>query len=107
MSDERIITKQAIEDILKYYHFKPAEIPETVKTHEEQLDYSLRPHGIMRRNIELEEGWFKDSYGPVLAYFKEDGSPAALLPKKIAGYYYIDRKTGEKNKSERHISSSF
>ena len=96
MSDERIITKQAIEDILKYYHFKPAEIPETVKTHEEQLDYSLRPHGIMRRNIELEEGWFKDSYGPVLAYFKEDGSPAALLPKKIAGYYYIDRKTGKK-----------
>ena len=96
MSDERIITSQAIEDILKYYHFKPVEIPKSVKEHEEQLDYSLRPHGIMRRNIELDEGWYKDSYGPVLAYFKEDETPVALLPKKIVGYYYIDRSTGKK-----------
>ena len=95
MSDERIITKQAIEDILKYYHFKPVEIPKAVKEHEDQLDYSLRPHGIMRRNIDLTEGWYRDSYGPVMAYFKEDGSPVALLPRKMGGYYYTDRATGK------------
>lgn len=100
MSDDRIITKQAIEDILKYYHYKPVEIPKNVTDHEEQLDYSLRPHGIMRRNIELEDGWYKDSYGPVLAYLKEDGSPITLLPKNIVGYYYEDRKTG------RHVTVS-
>ncbi|MBR6172842.1 MAG: NHLP bacteriocin export ABC transporter permease/ATPase subunit [Eubacterium sp.] len=95
MSDDRIITKQAIEDILKYYHYKPVEIPKAVKEHEEQLDYSLRPHGIMRRNIDLTEGWYRDSYGPVMAYFKEDGTPVALLPRKMGGYYYTDRATGK------------
>ncbi len=95
MSDDRIITKQAIEDILKYYHYKPVEIPKAVKEHEDQLDYSLRPHGIMRRNIDLTEGWYKDTYGPVMAYFKEDGSPVALLPRKMGGYYYTDRATGK------------
>ena len=98
MSDDRIITKQAIEDILKYYHYKPVEIPKAVKTHEEQLDYSLRPHGIMRRNIDLEEGWYKDSYGPVMAYLKEDGSPVALLPGRMNGYFFIDRSSGKKVK---------
>jgi hypothetical protein len=101
MSDDRIITKQAIEDILKYYHYKPVEIPKAVKTHEEQLDYSLRPHGIMRRNIDLEEGWYKDSYGPVMAYLKEDGSPAALLPGRMKGYYFIDRSSGKKVKVKK------
>ena len=49
----------------------------------------------MRRNIELDDGWYKDSYGPVMAYLKEDGT--ALLPKNLSGYYYTDRKTGKKN----------
>ena len=94
MSDERIITKQAIEDILKYYHYKPVEIPKSVKTHDEQLDYSLRPHGIMRRNIQLDKGWYKDSYGPILAYWKADGTPVALLPKPMSGYSYYDHQKG-------------
>lgn len=37
ISDERIITKNAIDEILKYYHFKPTELPEDIKP-EEQLD---------------------------------------------------------------------
>ena len=28
IGDERIITKNAIDEILKYYHFKPVEIPD-------------------------------------------------------------------------------
>ena len=80
ISDERIITAQAIDEILNYYHFKPIEIPLSLNTHEEQLDYCLRPHGLMKRRIILEKGWYKDAYGPVMAYFKETGQPAALLP---------------------------
>ncbi|MBR5088009.1 MAG: hypothetical protein IK093_01135, partial [Ruminiclostridium sp.] len=34
-SDERIITGQAIDEILKYYHYKPVEVPKTVKDPEE------------------------------------------------------------------------
>ena len=94
MSDERIVTRQAIEDILKYYHYKPVEIPKSVKTPDEQIEYSLRPYGIMRRNVTLDQGWYKSSFGPVLAFMKEDGSPVAILPKKTTGYAYTDPRTG-------------
>ena len=96
IGDERIVTKSAIDEILKYYHCKPTEIPEDVKTAEEQLDYCLRPHGLMRRNVELTEGWYKDAYGPILAFTKEDGLPVALLPGQIRGYHFTNPKTGKK-----------
>ena len=95
IGDERIVTKSAIDEILKYYHCKPREIPEEVKTAEEQLDYCLRPYGLMRRSVELTEGWYKDAYGPILAFTKEDGLPAALLPGQIRGYHFTNPKTGK------------
>ena len=64
--DGRLISKAAIDEILKYYRFKPAEIPDSVKDVEEQLEYCLRPHGIMRRNIRLEETWYREAFGPIL-----------------------------------------
>ena len=107
ISDDHIVTKQAIDDILKYYHFKSAEIPKSIKTHEAQLDYSMRPHGIMKRQIILEEKWWKDAYGPILAYTKEDGSPAAILPDKLYGYYYLDRNTGKKVRIDSKTAELF
>ena len=94
--DERIITKIAIEEILKYYHIKPVDIPKNVTEHEEQLYYALRPHGIMRRQVKLEKNWFLDSFGPILAYRIETGEPTALLPNKLGRYYFIDRSTGKR-----------
>ena len=93
ISDERIITKTAIDEILKYYHYKPVEMSDTAKSSEQQLDYCLAPYGIMRRNIELSEKWYKDAYGPILAFTREDGFPVALLPRAITGYQYIDPAT--------------
>ena len=80
LRDERFITKEAIDDILKYYHYKPVEIPDSVRDPDEQLEFCLRPHGVMWRSVTREEGWYKDSYGPMLAFRKEDGVPVALLP---------------------------
>ena len=37
LSDDRIVTKAAIDDILKFYHYKPVEIPDNVKGLDEQL----------------------------------------------------------------------
>ena len=71
ISDDHIVTKKAIDEILKYFHFKPVEFPKSIKEHEDQLDYCLRPHGLMKRQITLEEKWYRDAYGPVLAYTKE------------------------------------
>ena len=95
-SDERIITGQAIDEILKYYHLKPVEVPKSVKDPDEYIDYCLRPHGLMRRDITLDEGWYRDSFGPVLAFLKDGGEPVSLLPGKLRGYYFTDMETGKK-----------
>ena len=107
LGDERIVTKNAIDEILKYYHYKPVEVPEEVKTAEEQLDYCLRPYGLMRRNVELTEGWYKDAYGPILAFTKEEGLPVALLPGQIRGYHFTDPKTGKKERVNAEASALF
>ena len=107
ISDERIVTKNAIDEILKYYHYKPVELPDNIKTADEQLDYCLRPHGLMRRSIELAEGWHKDAYGPILAFTKEAGQPVALLPGKVTGYTYHDPQTGKRVKVSRKTAQLF
>ena len=107
IGDDRIVTKGAIDEILKYYHCKSSEIPDSLKTPEEQLDYLLRPHGLMRRMVELKDGWYKDAYGPVLAFTKEDGLAAALLPGRISGYVYHDPKSGKREKVNAKASELF
>lgn len=107
LADSRIVTKHAIDEILKAYHYKSVAIPETMKTVEEQLSYSCRHYGIMRREIELKENWYKDSYGPILGFFKETGEPVALIQSPIFGYYYNDFKKGQKviinKRTAKHI----
>lgn len=98
MGDSRIITRNAIDEILKYYHFKPAEIPDGIDSIEQQLDYCMRAHGIMRRKVELSKGWYKDAFGPILAFTQEEGLPVALIPGKIYGYSYTDPKNGTRVK---------
>ena len=88
LSSERYVARDAIDDILKYYRYKPAEIPESVKALDDQLDFALRPHGIMYRPVELKEGWQKDAFGPMLAYHRETGMPVALIPNAFRGYWY-------------------
>ena len=105
--DERFLTKAAIDEILKYYHYKPTEIPANVKSADEQLEYALRPNGIMRRNVELKEGWYKDACGPLIARRKEDGHPAALLPRKSMGYYFHDPDTGAIVKINKKTAALF
>lgn len=95
MSDERIVTKHAIDEVLKYYHLTPVEVPSEVKGPENQLDYCLRPHGLMRRDVVLEEGWYKDAYGPMLGFLRDGGIPVALLPRRMGAYQYLDPQTGE------------
>ena len=107
LSDERIITKNAIDEILKYYHFKPVDIPESIEKPSEQLKYCLRPYGLMSRTIELEEGWYKDAFGPVLAFTKEGNIPVALLPDHLIGYRFKDPVTGKIMKLNRRTSAIF
>ena len=106
LDDERILTKAAIDDILKYYHYKPVEIPGTIKDADEALEYCLRPHGIMRRNVKLEENWYKDAYGPMIAFRKEDALPVALMPKPVSGYWFKG-ENGEKKNLNKVTAAQF
>ena len=94
-ADARVLTKAAIDDILKYYRIKPTEIPDTITDPDEQLEFCLRPHGLMRRNVKLEEGWYRDAFGPMLGTVKESGRPVALLPKTVHGYAFRDPESGK------------
>ena len=85
----------AIEEILKFYKVKQREVPDSVKGLNDRLEYLIRPHGIMRRNINLEKGWYKDSIGAVLGTRKDDGSIVAFIPKGLSGYVYFDAPTGK------------
>ena len=96
LEDERLITSQAIDEILKYYRHKPVEIPENIRNVSDQLEYALRPAGLMVREVELTEGWQNDAYGPMLAYLKDSDVAVALLPGMLFGYHYTDPATGRR-----------
>ena len=50
----------------------------------------------MYRGIELKEGFYKDSIGPILAFDSETDEAIALLPMMVPGYSFIDPKTRKK-----------
>ena len=95
LDEEHISAKAAIDEILKYYHFKLSEIPEEITDPDEQIEFCLRPHGLMRRSIRLDPGWYRDAMGPMLAFRREDGAAVALLPKPLYGYSCYDPNNGK------------
>ena len=90
MRDRRVVTKAAIDEIMKYYGFKPVEIPRSIETTKDQLDYALKPHGLMYRPIALDRDWYKSSFGPILAFYEDGGLPVVLLPGQYGGYFWHD-----------------
>lgn len=94
--DSRLIARNAIGEILKYYHVPDRDVPDNISDLDEQLEYLLRPSGIMRRSIQLEKGWYKDAFGAMLAVKKDDGSVVALIPDRASGYSYLDISSGKR-----------
>ena len=109
LEDQRLIAKGAIEDILKYFRIKFTEIPEDIESIIDQLEYAIRPNGLMVREVQLEENWQRNCYGPMLGSLKDSGIVVALLPGAVFGYYYKDPATGKKirinNKTAKAFSS--
>lgn len=96
LGDLRVSAKDAIAEILNYYHVKAGEIPASVSDVNEQLEYLLRPYGIMRREVLLEKGWYQDAAGAMLAQFRDSGQVVALIPAGFTGYTYLDINTGKR-----------
>ena len=96
MNDRRQSATDAIGEILKCFHIKPREVPDSMTDMNDTLEYLLRPHGIMRRNITLEKGWYKDASGPMIATRTDDGSVVALIPTGMTKYSFFDTKSGKR-----------
>ena len=107
LNDDRTITQNAIDEILKYYRVKSREVPDNLKDMNDQLEYLMRPYGIMRRTVKLSKGWYKDAIGAMLGMMKEDGRIVALIPDGLSGYRYHDFKTGKREKVNRQNDSLF
>ena len=95
LNDERQQMKNAFDEILRFYHINTKEIPDNITDRNEQLEYLLRPHGIMRRTVTLSKGWYEDAIGAMLGIRKSDGMVVALIPTGFSGYRYRDMETGK------------
>lgn len=107
LSDGSAAAKSSIDEILKYYHVKSREVPDNIKDTNEQLEYLMRPYGIMRRTVRLEKGWYRDAVGAMLGVMKESGRVVALIPTGFSGYCYIDPDSGKKIKINRRNQRLF
>ena len=106
LNNDRTVTKDAIDEILKYYHVKSREVPDGISDMNEQLEYLMRPYGIMRRTVKLEEGWYRDAAGAMLGVLAESGRVVALIPAGLSGYSYFDWETGKRrriNRKNQHL----
>lgn len=106
LNNDRTVTKNAIDEILKYYHAKSREVPDGISDMNEQLEYLMRPYGIMRRTVKLEEGWYRDAAGAMLGVLAESGRVVALIPTGLSGYSYFDWETGKRrriNRKNQHL----
>ena len=101
LNNDRAVTKDAIDEILKYYHVKSREVPDGIGDVNEQLEYLMRPYGIMRRPIRLEDGWYRDAIGAMLGVLRESGRVVALIPTGLSGYSYFDYEAGKRRKINR------
>ncbi len=106
MNDQRQAATDTIGEILKAYHIRPREVPGSITDMNETLEYLMRPHGIMRRNVSLEKGWYRDAAGPMIGTLKEGGDIVALIPVGMAGYQIVNPKAGSRIKVNRDNEDS-
>ena len=105
LKSEREKAKNAIEDILSFYHVPKTEVPASMTEVEDILEFLLRPSGVMRRKVTLSGDWYTNGIGALLAQ-NAAGDMIALIPDGLSGYRFIDYETGktvkvtEKNKDQ-------
>ncbi len=105
LKNDRMQAKNAIEEILKFYHIRAVELPEGISDINDQLEYLMRPSGIMHRTVNLEGEWYKNAFGAMLGSRNDNGMPVALLPNGISGYRFYDVQSGKYVKLNKNTAS--
>jgi NHLM bacteriocin system ABC transporter ATP-binding protein len=88
INNDRLKTKSAVEEICKFYKAPVNEEASDIEDMNEQLEFLLRPSGIMRRRVTLSGEWWKDCLGALLGITKS-GDVVALIPS-VGGYSFFD-----------------
>ena len=96
--------EDAVQEIFAWFGIKPAKPPGLMQDFKDRLDYMLSPTGIMHRTVKLSGKWWKDAYGPMLAFTEEEGA-VALLPLHFGGYGFFDYKTGRQVKADTETTA--
>lgn len=94
INSERIKTRNAIEEICKYYKVEISNISDNIDEMNEQIEYLLRPSGIMHRKVILRGKWWNKCTGPLLCATKS-GNVVAMMPLPFGGYRYFDYKSNK------------
>lgn len=95
LNNDRQKTQNAIEEVLRFYNAKIIELPSKLEDMNEQLEYMLRPTGIMHRSVELKGKWWKNAVGALIAQTKS-GDTVALVPDEVKGYSFFDYESGKR-----------
>lgn len=103
LDSDRRRTRNAIEEILGFYNVKGGELPDSIEDINDQLEYLLRPAGIMRRVVSLQGEWWKDASGPMLGQTAAGGT-VALLPSGFSGYSFFDYARGQRLRLSRQTA---
>ncbi|MFA9465806.1 MAG: NHLP bacteriocin export ABC transporter permease/ATPase subunit [Velocimicrobium sp.] len=98
-------TREAISSVLKLMGAIVPEVPESIKDINAQLEYMLRPSGVMRRRVELIGSWWKNAVGVMLGSTL-NGEIIVLKPSKVLGYEYMDAKTNHVVKVNKNTAKN-
>ncbi|SCW45527.1 NHLM bacteriocin system ABC transporter, ATP-binding protein [Ruminococcaceae bacterium YRB3002] len=80
---------------LQHYRLEAGEVHGNVPNPEERTDYICRPSGAMHRSVVLTKNWRKKTFGAMAGQLK-DGTPVAILPRKMYGFDYVEPVTGKR-----------
>lgn len=97
--------KGELERVLLSLGVKVPHLPEEARDFHAQMEYILRPSGVMKRRVELVGNWWNDAVGVMLGS-TVDGDVIDILPSKFAGYEYKDPKTGESVKVNKKTAAA-
>lgn len=86
-------SRDAVTQILAYYGHEAKWPTDEGLSMDEQIEYVLRPYGIMTRWVKLEKDWYRNCCGAMLGT-RTSGEMVALLPTAFGRYRISDRKKG-------------
>ena len=84
IQDKRQVNKGIIDEIMRFYHLKPIDTSKEMIDVDSEFDYILKARGILKRKVQLTEGWYKDAFGPLLVYTSDSAIPVVLIPGNLA-----------------------